>query len=706
MAVPRATVGVLLAATIVILSPLTALPAAAVTPDTPPGGPSVLINTVLINEVANGGPESDSDGFFELRNWGDQPVDLTGWHVFRCSRQGLRSNVGRPETDLRGVILQPGEIYTVSKIGMPGDAHVTQPFSTSGFGLYLESPTGERVDAVGVYPNEPWPTQSECTVGSNLTNSLDFAMGESWQRVAATGDPAVDFVAAASTVGAPNTRQATPQAPDAVVIAELAGNGPAADDDEFIELENTGSTPVAIGGWEVFRCSATGRARPNTLQLTIEDGAVLAPGDRYVIGGEGFTGTTDATWPTQLADVEFGVLIRTGRGALVDRVAVSAYGDSACQSEGAKLPSILDAVAGESWQRTDDGFVVAPRTPGARNAQAESSVLRTEVAYPDPVGVAISELADDPTTEGMPAGSEQRNYIEVANYGPVAVDVSGWTVRRCEASGIRSRELQFTVPDGTRLEPGAVFLAARAGTPTADLADITYETSLNFLGTGIWLEDAAGTRIDSLGIFAQNEMDSSNVIDSPCTKGTALTTYQPDRMLSETFQRAAFTGVDADDFIVAEATPGVIDLLGWVDPTVRVASIEPAAFVGSASASPLRPRAQLAELMQNATAPATVLDTFSGVSAAPLESLVGSHESSDGTDAADQGFALPYQRIVLDATTLAEGSTVEWSGRTVGRNELQLSVWERRRVAASRRRELTRPGGGSPRHPHRHAGSR
>ncbi len=115
-------------------------------------------------------------------------------------------------------------------------------------------------------------------------------------------------------------------------------------------------------------------------------------------------------------------------------------------------------------------------------------------------------------------------------------------VRRCEASGIRSRDLQFTVPDGTLLEPGAVFLAARAGTPAADLADLTYETSLNFLGTGVWLEDAAGTRVDSVGVYAQNEMDASNVVDSPCTKGTSLTTYQPDRMLSETFQRAQFTG--------------------------------------------------------------------------------------------------------------------------------------------------------------------
>ena len=153
-------------------------------------------SSILINELANGGPRSSSDSFFELRNWGDEPVDLTGWHVFRCSVNGLRSNVGRPESDLTGVVLQPGGIYTVSKSGMAGDAHMTQPYASGGFGLYLEDPDARRVDAVGVYPNEPWPTESECTRGGNLANRLDFAASESWQRISATGDPARDFIVA------------------------------------------------------------------------------------------------------------------------------------------------------------------------------------------------------------------------------------------------------------------------------------------------------------------------------------------------------------------------------------------------------------------------------------------------------------------------------------------------------------------------------
>ena len=391
-----------------------------------------------------------------------------------------------------------------------------------------------------------------------------------------------------------------------------------------------------------FRCSATGRARPDTLQLTIAPGTVLAPGDRYVIGGAGFTGAGDGhgptTWPTQLADVEFGVLIRTAAGELVDRVAVSAYGDSACQADGAKLRAFSTPSRGSRGSAPTTAGSSSRRAPPARaTRRPRSSVFHEEFAYPDPIGVAISELADDPSPEALPAGSEQRNYIEVANYGSAAVDVSGWTVRRCEASGIRSRDLQFTVPDGTCSSRARSFLAARSGTPTADLADITYDTTLNFLGTGVWLEDAAGNRIDSIGVYAQNEMDASNVIDSPCTKGTALTTYQPDRMLSETFQRAQFSGVDADDFVVAEATPGVIDLLGWVDPTVRAAAIEPAAVLLDRT----RVHAELRRTAQNATAPATVVETFSGVSAVPLESLVGSHETSGATDAADRRIRAP-----------------------------------------------------------------
>ena len=608
---------------------------------------------VLINELSNGGPGSDADTFFELRNWDDHAIDLTGWQVFRCSAQGLRSNVSRTEGDLTGIVLGPGDIVTVSRIGLAGDLHTSSPYDTSGFGLYLEAPDDSLADRVGVYPNEPWPTQSECTGSANLPNSLNFALGESWQRV---GTGALDYIAAPATLGAANATAAPARAASTVIITEFAASGPAAADDEFVELRNLGSAAVDIEGWQLSRCTGTGRLRPDTHELTIASGTSIAPGGYYVIGGPGFTGEADATYGTQLADITSGVYLATAEGALVDRIAVSAYADSACQEGDDKLPAILDYVAGESYQQGSKGWVVAHRTPGTANASTDTSVFRQDFSYQN---VAISELGTDP---GDGPGAVQHNYVELGNYGSATVDISGWTIRRCEATGIRSRELQATVPDGTSLAPGATFVAARAGTIDADAS---YDVSLNFLGTGIWIENARGQRVDSVGVYAMNEMDASHLTLSPCTKGMPLTTYQPDRTLGETFQRTRFTGSDQDDFVVAPATPGVIDEHPWVDPTLRVS--------GEVKVYP-EPVEPVETLPANTT-DATVLEHWSGVSDTPLTTEVGANEVISTGSIRDEAWAYPYERILLDASALVAGSRVFWTGSTVGRNELQLSVW-------------------------------
>ncbi len=628
--------------------------------------------TVLINELSNGGSRSDSDAFVELRNWGDEAVDLTGWHVYRCNDLGLRVNVGRPESDLTGVVLQPGDIVTISRVGMPGALHVTEPYALEGFGLYLADPAARLIDAVGVYPNEPWMTHSECTVGRNLPNRLDFAADESWQRIAATGDVAADFIAAPATIDAPNATEALAREETSVVISEVASAGPEHADDDFVELVNGGTRAENIGGWELSRCTATGRSRTNTLEYTVPAGTVLAPGQRWVVAAAGFPGESDGALAHSLADPEFGVKLMSERGLLVDRLAVSSHGDSACQDGDAKLRAVLDAVSGESYQRTATGFVIARRTPGARNATVDTSLAAQPFSYPAAPGVAVSEIADDPTTEGMPGGTVRRNFVELGNYGAVAVDIGGWTVRRCEADGTRSRDLQFTVPSGTRLAPGEVYLAALAGTAAASGADVTYETGLNFLGSGVWLADANGTRVDSVGIYAANEMDGHNITPSPCTKGLALTTYLPDRLLEETFQRSRFTGVDAQDFLVAEATPGTIDSLRWVDPTARVVTVSTAAL-------PTPGKAVGVAGVQPGLA-ATVLEAWAGVTdGGPLTARSGEAETALDAAApapvADDAYGWPYTRFVLDASALRPGSTVGWTGSTADNNELQFSVW-------------------------------
>ncbi|MEO7898008.1 MAG: lamin tail domain-containing protein, partial [Pseudolysinimonas sp.] len=530
----------------------------------------------------------------------------------------------------------------------------------------------------------------------NLPNVLDFSHDESWQRVGATGDVAADWIIGTSTIGEHNTISAEQRAAGDIVISELAGAGPAGDGDDFVELRNDGDTAVDLGGWTLDRCTASGRLRPAGRELVVPAGTELRPGATWLAAGPGYApdgaSAPDGRYDTSLADVEFGVLLRDGDGRLADRVAVSQYDDSACQGEGSKLPAILDAAAGESWQRAAHGWIVARRTPGAPNATAQASLFETPFFYPTRLGVAISEIATDPAPDALPPGATQRNWIELGNYGDTAVDVGGWTLWRCQADGARGFTPQVTIAAGTTIQPGSTFLAARSGTAAAAHADATYGTALNFLGSGVWLADATGRRIDSAGIYGQNEMDESIVVASPCTKGAALTTYQPDRMLGETFQRTQFTGVDDDDFVTAVATPGVIDQIPWADPTMRVPGViapgdEPAepvvtGAVGIQGATGVR--AQIAKTAPVLERRLAIVGAWAGASAGPLTT-----ERTDGEvtlDAAalaagalgaigDDGYDFPYQRLVLDGGGLDAGDAIGWSGTTQPRQEVQVSAW-------------------------------
>ena len=191
------------------------------------------------------------------------------------------------------------------------------------------------------------------------------------------------------------------------------------------------------------------------------------------------------------------------------------------------------------------GFIVAGRTPGRANATADTALFRQQPAADR--AVQVSELATDPAS--LPG--TQQNFIELHNVSDHTVQLGGWKIYRCESSGIRSAHPQVIVPAGTRLAPGERFTAAREGTALAATADATYPVALNFLGAGVWVADARGRLVDRVGIYQQNEMDAP--IEVPTARartGSRASTYAPDRLGGETFQRVAATGDDADDFTV------------------------------------------------------------------------------------------------------------------------------------------------------------
>jgi Calcineurin-like phosphoesterase len=236
------------------------------------------------------------------------------------------------------------------------------------------------------------------------------------------------------------------------------------------------------------------------------------------------------------------------------------------------------------------------------------------------------------------------------------------------------------------LKPGAFFTIAREGTVAAAKADDTYSTSLNFLGTGVWVESKAGKKIDSVGIYHLNEMDSSLDVPSPCTNGISLVTFQPDRILAETYHRVAFTGVDARDF-----SPAVSSLATEPSPSAkRQSSPDPAAEAHGTAKDGETARVATDLVGEAAFVPLVPTAVWSGFSeGGALTSEKGDGESriaasiaelpADGITPVltDTGYRYPYFRFALpERSTKSTGSgTFVAHGKAMPGQEIQLSSW-------------------------------
>jgi hypothetical protein len=157
---------------------------------------------VKITELVHSGPAGGTDNFFELANFGDEPVSLAGWTAYRCQADGRRNGTSQIPP-IGDVVLAPGETFLAVRSGSPlhragtYDAVYGTSFSNEGFGLMVVDADGRVADSVGVYDD----TYSPCTVGLSVMNKLDVVAGDSFQRHQDTGSSVADFVVAPRTPG-------------------------------------------------------------------------------------------------------------------------------------------------------------------------------------------------------------------------------------------------------------------------------------------------------------------------------------------------------------------------------------------------------------------------------------------------------------------------------------------------------------------------
>jgi hypothetical protein len=95
-------------------------------------------------------------------------------------------------------------------------------------------------------------------------------------------------------------------------------------------------------------------------------------------------------------------------------------------------------------------------------------------------------------------GAATDEFVEIANTGTAAADLSGWKLVYRSAAGT-SDVVLATVPDGTSLAAGGFFLFGGAGYAGSPLADQSFSTSIAATGGGVGLRDADGNLVDSVG---------------------------------------------------------------------------------------------------------------------------------------------------------------------------------------------------------------
>lgn len=649
---------------------------------------------VIISEIAPGWGDRPDASYIELRNVSPDPVDLTGWNLYRCSDEGLRAKRGAPDSEFSGVVLAPGDHYLIARAGerpagaSPDDV-MSAPFAPGGYGYVLEDPQQRVADSVAVFPTTPWMMRSECDPSGSLPDIVDTAAGESYQRFGATAIDAGRFVIAPATPGTANrVGPAAVPRPSGIVIAEVAPFGAGGSGDDLVELRNDGGRVVSLAGWTLVRCTAEGERWQGAPQVAFGDDDAIAPGDQLVIvGPESSIRVADGVMATSLADAAYGLQLRDAEGALVDEFASAHQRDSACQSTADKHPAALDAARGESHQRLAgrDDWIIAPRTPGAPNARAEQS-LRAERVLD--TGIVISELATDPLD--VRAITQPHNFVELSNRSDRAVDVGGWRVWACDRDGMRRSPPLAVLAEGTELLPGGSIVIAAEGTATD--AELRYARPLDFLGSGALVETAEGGVADRVGVFHVNEMDESVEPPSPCTNAVSLVTFQPDRLRGETYHRVGRSGVDLVDFVTAVASPGTAE-----PTTARAADRD-----GSRARPPLATRlpgqpsgAETATVVDDelptepettALVVASAVAGTTGPEPSTSWSLADERpvdpERADALTAMAEDFDYPALRLELaDPVT----GRVDWSGTVSPRHRVALSTWD----AAAERWQLT-----------------
>ncbi len=201
-------------------------------------------------------------------------------------------------------------------------------------------------------------------------------------------------------------------APQGVVVSEFRFRGPAGGSDEFVELHNTGTTAVAIGGWALQGCAGSSGAA--STRTTVPAGATVPAGGHFLFTNTGYAGSVpgDVTYGTGIAD-DGGARITDAAGTIQDGVGSSSGTVDECrEGSGLTIPTSTGDNGFErqaaGTQDTDDNVADfrGPKSSDPQNLSGDEP----EPVRPTPVNEIQGDGASSPlagqtvTVEGVVTG--------------------------------------------------------------------------------------------------------------------------------------------------------------------------------------------------------------------------------------------------------------------------------------------------------------
>jgi hypothetical protein len=292
--------------------------------------------------------------------------------------------------------------------------------------------------------------------------------------------------------------------PNGVVISEFQFRG-ANGNDEFVELLNTSTGPVNIGGWQLQGCA--GGSGAATGRVAVPAGTTLAAGQRYLFAHQFASVAGDAIYGIGIAD-DGGARITSGDGTVVDGVGSSDGTVDQCR-EGVGL--------------------VLPTTNGSNAFERKNAGTQdTDDNVADFVGPQVG------TPEGMgaPPGPALATIQQVQGTSHVSplvgqtVIVEGIvTARRAPQAGVsgpRGFWMQDPTPDADSRTSEAVFVfLGSSGTTPAPLAQIG--DSVRVTGTPSEFRPSAATNLRVTQVNSTNanveRVSFGNAVPAPVVIG-------------------------------------------------------------------------------------------------------------------------------------------------------------------------------------------